>query len=390
MEVISPRMASEFADVVYDVLTPHAGSGRTPVRASKELEKHFHLEQGNGPIKGETGGFLGFFETQTGFAILGQGQKKYQGHHVIAVRGSRTTPDWLTNANFGVATSYNNSSVHIGFNDTFSSMRPALEKRLGRQIREARTKTVHCVGHSLGGALASLIADWVKAEFGCKVNLYTFGAPRVGLSGYARKSTFNIDRHFRCTHGADPIPLVPLWPFQHAPTEGLGEYRLDGADGISTAAHKMDETGSPGYRNTANTDDWRALKTRSVHLLDQPVRLRYEDRFRASFTGYWADRLSAALTTLLKDSGYYSAMALQAGFGTTFTFYDRLAKCLEKVADASTQFAEQTAGLLGHMLVFAGKAAVKVTELTFRFIRWVFDKTMGALYRCAEQALNRL
>nr|WP_274054955.1 hypothetical protein [Thalassomonas haliotis] len=39
---------------------------------------------------------------------------------------------------------------------------------------------MHCVGHSPGGALAALTADWIKAGFGKTVYLYTFAAPRVG------------------------------------------------------------------------------------------------------------------------------------------------------------------------------------------------------------------
>ncbi|MGY5627453.1 lipase family protein [Vibrio cincinnatiensis] len=33
--------------------------------------------------------------------------------------------------------------------------------------------TVHCVGHSLGGALVHLTADWVKQRYKNRVCLYT-------------------------------------------------------------------------------------------------------------------------------------------------------------------------------------------------------------------------
>lgn len=42
------------------------------------------------------------------------------------------------------------------------------------------------------------------------------------------------------------------------------------------------------------------------------------------------------------------------------------------------------------MLVFAGHAAVVVSELTYQFIKWVFDKTLAALYRSVNHALNSL
>ncbi|MGY5582946.1 lipase family protein, partial [Vibrio cincinnatiensis] len=38
----------------------------------------------------------------------------------------------------------------------------------------------------------------------------TFGSPRVGLDGFAIKTTGSIDKIYRCTHASDPIPLIPL------------------------------------------------------------------------------------------------------------------------------------------------------------------------------------
>lgn len=387
MSAISPGMASELAERVYQIRTPDR-TGQYAMETSASLNKAFDFNLTGGPIKGATGGLLGWFEQTSGFAMVGQGKNHFKGDHVIAVRGTNSGQDWLTNGNVGLATSHNDSPVHAGFNETFGSMQPTLEKRLGRQVRGGGT--VHCVGHSLGGAMASLIADWVKARFNCTVNLYTFGAPRVGLDGYATKSTFAIDAHYRCTHGADPVPMVPLWPFIHAPNQGGGEYRLDGGQGISIGAHMMGVDAAPGYRNTARGDDWGALKRRSVNFLNQPVRLKYEQRHQASFTTYWADRINAALVTLLKDAGYYNAVVVQAAIGTTLTFYDMLSRALEKVAKASGHFASQTAGLLGHMLVFAGHAAKAVVDLSYQFIRWVFDKVLSALYRKVKQAIETI
>lgn len=88
---------------------------------------------------------------------------------------------------------------------------------------------VHCVGHSLGGAVATLVADWVKANRpGTTPYLYTFGCPRVGSEGFARSLTQNIgtENIYRVFHGCDPVPMVPIWPFVHAPLPG-NTYGLD-------------------------------------------------------------------------------------------------------------------------------------------------------------------
>ena len=90
---------------------------------------------------------------------------------------------------------------------------------------------------------------------------------------------------FRCTHGADPVPNVPLWPFIHAPVNGI-EYRLDNSSGIDAGAHGMGRETKPGYRNTADTDDWGMLHQNSMSHLSQIVRLDYQRRNEASFSGY--------------------------------------------------------------------------------------------------------
>ena len=40
------------------------------------------------------------------------------------------------------------------------------------------------------------------------------------------------------------------------------------------------------------------------------------------------------------------------------------------------------------MLVFAGQSAVKLTELSYEVIKWVFDKTLGVLYRSVREAIT--
>lgn len=388
MGSISPRVASELADLVYQIKSPDSFGNYRVNLANLDVNRYFNFDFSSGPVHGRTGGLFGIYKKTTGFAIIGQGKNQNENDYVVAVRGTSSKQDWLTNFNVGFSPASNNSSVHAGFNRTFESMKPVLNKQLSSHLRKKSQGVVHCVGHSLGGALASLIAVWIKAEYRRPVNLYTFGAPRVGLEGFASKSSAGIEQIYRCTHGADVVPKVPLWPFIHAPNHGGSEFRLDSSEGINIEAHLMGVDHVPGYRNTANSNDWDKLYRKSSDYLSQPVRLSYQRRHQASFSAYWADRLNAALVTLLKDAGYYTAVVAQATVGTSLTFYDMLARTLEQVANASNRFAEQTAGLLGHMLVFAGKVGVKVGELSYAFIRWVFDRTVGALYRAVRQALD--
>lgn len=386
MRAISPIVAAQLADSVYSIRQLPKSNHQNIFLGQRVLEC-FDFDVLNNRVEARTGGMFGLWQRTSGFALVGHGKNQFAGHHVIAVRGTKTSHDWLTNGNVGLSVSRGGAQVHSGFNQAFESMRPALSRLLAPHLNRT-VQGVHCVGHSLGGALASLVGDWVRAEYRKPVKVYTFGAPRVGMHGFSSKFTHSTEGLYRCTHGADPVPSVPLWPFVHAPMNGF-EYRLDRSSGISVEAHGMGPNNRPGYVNTANSEEWTSLHQNALEYLSVPVRLDYERRHEASFTTRWAEKISAALITLLKDAGYYSAVMAQATLSSSLTFYDLLARTLEQVAAASGRFAEQTRGLLGHMLAFARAAVTTVTELTFRFIRWVFDQTVGSLYRVVRQAIEQ-
>jgi len=385
MPTLSPKIASNFALASYDI------QDKTPTavfRIGGGLDQHFNFDLSKGPVQGVSGGFFAhLFNQKTGFALVGQGKGAFAGDIVIAIRGTAGLRDGITDGHFGLTGSCSGEMVHAGFYKTFLTMKSALRERIKSARGSSVGGSIHCVGHSLGGALAGIVADWLKSELGGTVNLYTFGSPRVGLSGFALKTTNNIDNIYRCTHGADPVPKVPLWPFTHAPYGG-SEYRLDSASGFSPKAHSMGANGSPGYVNSANHNNWGVLQLQSERIFTNSVRLKYKDRHQATFGAYWSDRISAALITLLKDAGYYSAIVAQAGIGSAFTFYDLIARTLDKIVKISAQYADQTLGLLGHMLSFAGQSIYKFSELNYEIIKWVFDKTLGVLYRSVQRALE--
>ncbi len=90
--------------------------------------------------------------------------------------------DWLSNARCGVQSSAA-GMVHVGFSHIFDSMRQEIGRFVRRQIDDPQNpvQTIHCIGHSLGGAVATLAADWVKRTTRKHVELHTFGAPKPGL-----------------------------------------------------------------------------------------------------------------------------------------------------------------------------------------------------------------
>lgn len=86
---------------------------------------------------------------------------------------------WLSNARYGVESSAG-GMVHVGFSHIFNSIRQDIGRFISQQINDRKNpvQTIHCIGHSLGGAVATLAADWVKRTTHKHVELYTFGAPK--------------------------------------------------------------------------------------------------------------------------------------------------------------------------------------------------------------------
>lgn len=66
-------------------------------------------------------------------------------------------------------------------------------------------------GHSLGGALASIATAAMRSK-GLTVDLYSYGAPKVGLEGLAKYlSQTDKGASFRVTNVDDPVPRLAPW-----------------------------------------------------------------------------------------------------------------------------------------------------------------------------------
>ncbi|WP_411992927.1 lipase family protein [Agarivorans sp. DSG3-1] len=383
MAAISPKQASQLALVSYDVQaqSSFADLERT---IDGSVTKDFTF---NSILEGTSGGL--FWRKQTGFVLLGKGKsQQHKNDHVIAIRGTASAADGLTDISSHTTGNDSGSTVHIGFQRSFASFKPELAKYL-RQAKTSGSGVIHCVGHSLGGALAGLTADWIKAspEFKGKVYLYTFGAPRVGLNGFATKTSGRVDKIFRCVHGADPVPKVPVWPFYHAPIAGA-EYLLERSQGIRPSAHSM--ASGPGYVNTAHSNSWDNVYSQVASSMTKRVVLNYQNRIQTTYSSGWADKIGAAIITLLVDGGFAATVgALQTGGASIGTVYDIMAKSVVSIAKMSAELQERVKGLLGCMLVYAGKGANYAIKYTEQFIRWVFNITIARIYDAARQALKQ-
>lgn len=95
--------------------------------------------------------------------------------------------------------------AHRGFHEAFVSTKKFISDYMNPF--HSSDQTIIVSGHSLGGAIAVLVAEWIRREFSNDVQLYTYGAPRVGDATFVREAKDLT--HHRIVNHFDPIPGVP-------------------------------------------------------------------------------------------------------------------------------------------------------------------------------------
>ncbi|MBO4271405.1 lipase family protein [Microbispora triticiradicis] len=167
---------------------------------------------------------------------------------VLAYRGTEPLDaiDWLTDIDldpetyfFAHGRSAQHLQVHSGFyrsamatsDRVIAALRRALD---GQSILEDDPEpggrrpldSLYITGHSLGGAVAAMMAAIIAADpeydnlNGVLKAVYTFGQPMIGVPAFAHMCNNQLlsDRMFRFIHRHDPVPHVPPGPtgdFEH-------------------------------------------------------------------------------------------------------------------------------------------------------------------------------
>lgn len=126
---------------------------------------------------------------------------------LISVRGSASFDDWLRDFDARQVPIKNGTgNAHRGFHDAYLVAQEFTEDYLARFYTNGQTIIV--TGHSLGGSIALLLADWIKRRAEApKVILYTYGAPRAGDSIFVESAKDLV--HHRIINNNDLVPSVP-------------------------------------------------------------------------------------------------------------------------------------------------------------------------------------
>lgn len=130
---------------------------------------------------------------------------------VVAFAGTDNPVDWLTNIQTNLQPVTNlcpNCLVHQGFLNAWNAASPRVLGAVSAARNANSGFRVLATGHSLGGALATLAAGYLRKS-GITTDLYTFGSPRVGNSYFAGYiGTQNLGGNFRVTNKRDIVPRL--------------------------------------------------------------------------------------------------------------------------------------------------------------------------------------
>ena len=135
----------------------------------------------------------------------------YDDHTEIAIRGTVNLEDWILDLDVRKEPlDYalpNGVLVHAGFLKSAKALLPQIFVELGSR---GLAKPIYVTGHSLGGAVASVIAYFLRREGYQVAAVYTFASPRVGNAKWRKVYTKALgDVSYRVIAAGDLVPLLP-------------------------------------------------------------------------------------------------------------------------------------------------------------------------------------
>lgn len=129
---------------------------------------------------------------------------------ILSIRGTDDIPDLLQDLEFSLTDFYIGGStygkVDAGFYTLYQSYLPRFESYL-QQI--PRNGTLYITGHSLGSAIAALLAMKAKQSVD-NVVFYTFASPKIGNNVFVDFLNKIVPSHWTVLNQADVVPSLPL------------------------------------------------------------------------------------------------------------------------------------------------------------------------------------
>jgi triacylglycerol lipase len=387
MPVLTPHEAADLADGVYRV------NGNDDFNLKiflnhRIFQKTSRVESPK-IIKADVGGRL-FRAAKDSFGVMASGEKDL----FLIFRGTtkaNNNADKITDLRIGICLSKTNLPVHIGFNQTFNSMLPEIKSFF--KDNEA-PELIHCIGHSLGGAVASLAADWIsknRSDLKGRIKLYTFGAPRVGTDWFANSTTSTIGdiNMYRTYHRTDPVPMVAIYPFVQAPIRKPGHFLPSSFPLTSGDAHKMEH-----YISSVRGKDWPSISENPIEPYNLEICLenwlKSKSPVSTSDSSFW-QWVNSALIYVIKKVSINALAMLQGAVIGLHTIVDKLAYILAQGINLAKDISTWVVLLMKKLMQALHIVAPPTKEeLTQALIKRVLTRLTEEANKNASKAIRNL
>jgi hypothetical protein len=151
------------------------------------------------------------------------------GELVAVLRGTDTILEWIDDAQFYFVYTpvpHTYGFTEEGFTAIYKSLRVARStssqtviSAIQGYVSAGTAKSVTIAGHSLGGALATLLTIDVARNTNQKSPVvYTYASPRVGDELFANDFNDHVPTRYRIYNNTDVVPDLPLWPYTSVKT----------------------------------------------------------------------------------------------------------------------------------------------------------------------------
>ncbi|KDQ61472.1 hypothetical protein JAAARDRAFT_150196 [Jaapia argillacea MUCL 33604] len=136
---------------------------------------------------------------------------------IVALRGSSSLTDFVTDAEILLVNLYApgltppaGAQVHYGFITAWNAVASNVISIVEEQLQSHPGYSIVTTGHSLGGALSSLAAVTLQANFpSTPIRMYTYGQPRTGNPTYANYVNTQFGSSaYRVVHRYDGVPTM--------------------------------------------------------------------------------------------------------------------------------------------------------------------------------------
>jgi hypothetical protein len=331
----------------------------------------------------------------SGFCVTARGKDMFAGHALVVIRGTSNSFDWATDANVGFSRGASGHMVHMGFQQVFKEL---LDSGLRQYfMRGERPAKVHCIGHSLGGALATLAAEWLVTHGRAgEAELYTFGSPRVGSLGYSRhaEEKIGLANVHRVFHQQDPVTMVPLWPFFHLPRNSTLRLGGGGSAFIDPKAHRMVKSYAELIKVRSaerKEDSWSALEDNSwVPPTEKALRKWLVSDTVMSFTVNTLNMLGEAISWVFGKIFAALGISMQFVVSAGVTLLDQLAYVLHRGLKAGQELGGIVVQFISKILRLLGRKVEVGMDVSVVFISTVFKALQQRLTREVNNAFNSL